>query len=94
MNDRPDIQNKLVSSSDMASQLNVTRSTVSNWKKRYPETFPKPAWSSGGISLYWIADVEAWKGDRVAGSMARAEALEAKAAVLLAQARQIREEQA
>lgn len=90
MNDRPNLQELLVSSSEIADLLGVHRAAVSNWKVRHPDTFPAPAYESAKFTLYWRDDILQWQADRIASKNARADALEEQAAKLLAQAERLR----
>lgn len=87
---RPNLQELLVSSSEIADMLGVHRAAVSNWKVRHADTFPAPAYESAKFSLYWREDIEGWAAARAALKHERADALEEQAAKLLAQAAQLR----
>lgn len=91
---RPDLNNELVTSSEIAAMLDVTLAAVSNFKKRH-EDFPDPAFARGkergATTLYWRDEVLTWIDNRYEGGVDGVVAnLEAKAADLLAQARLLR----
>jgi phage terminase Nu1 subunit (DNA packaging protein) len=58
---RPKLDDKLISSSDIADMAGANLATVSNWKKRHPG-FPEPAYTSkrGNVRLYWRDEIETW----------------------------------
>lgn len=49
----------LASSSEIANTLGVNKSTVSMWKRRYPD-FPAPLIVLNGITVYSWAQVRDW----------------------------------
>lgn len=95
MTARPDLQDLLVSSADIASMIGVSRGAVSNYKKRHPN-FPDPAFtdSTGNVRLYWTEDVEAWIaehfGERGADLEDAAAKLERRAVQMREQAARLR----
>ena len=50
---------QLVSLADVAELTRVTRPAVSNWRRRH-EDFPQPVRETGAVSLFRLADVQAW----------------------------------
>lgn len=88
------LDDKLLTSSDIAAMLDVTLTAVSNFKKRHAD-FPDPAFSRGrdrgATTLYWRDEVLEWIDNRYEGGVEGVAArLEAKAADLVLQARRLR----
>lgn len=49
----------LAGPSDIAYELGVNKSTVSNWLRRYPNC-PKPLWRIGGRDVYSRSQIMRW----------------------------------
>ncbi|MGW5721898.1 N-6 DNA methylase [Amycolatopsis sp. NPDC003865] len=50
---------RLVSLADVAELTQVTRPAVSNWRRRHDD-FPRPARETGAVTLFRLAEVQAW----------------------------------
>ncbi|MFF1610841.1 N-6 DNA methylase [Amycolatopsis sp. NPDC058278] len=50
---------QLVSLADIAELTQLTRPAISNWRRRHDD-FPQPVQETGAVSLFRLADVQAW----------------------------------
>lgn len=91
--ERPDLTDKLLSSSEIADLLGVNLAAVSNYKKRHAD-FPDPAYrhpSAKGATLYWTDQVIEWAEAHYEGGIEKvADNLEERAARLVEAAARLR----
>jgi type I restriction enzyme M protein len=52
-----------ITAADIARIAQVSAAAVSNWRRRYPDTFPSPVWRDNRES-FTVAEVAAWLDDR------------------------------
>ena len=77
---RPNLQEQLFASSEIAEMFDINLSALSNYKKRHQD-FPKPAYSlpSGKGMLYWRDEIIEWAGKHFGDLSAVADQMEARA---------------
>ena len=49
---------------DIAERAGVAPVTVRQWRRRHPETFPRPRWTVSGQPAWDWPDIEGWLATR------------------------------